>query len=102
RLAALESQLESLIQTRKAKEELLRSAEKMQEDLRQHRRTVDLLQSAFDEAQADLEKIEDRLKNRQEQANKHRDVITRAEDIEKAYQEWQTFNHQLSELEQQE
>ncbi|NIS25031.1 hypothetical protein GWN90_13665, partial [candidate division KSB1 bacterium] len=98
----MESQLESLIQTRKAKEELLRSAEKMQEDLRQHRRTVDLLQSAFDEAQADLEKIEDRLKNRQEQANKHRDVITRAEDIEKAYQEWQTFNHQLSELEQQE
>jgi exonuclease SbcC len=87
-LAALELNLESLIQMRKSQETTLEHIQQISATLAEQRKLVDRLSHQWVATQERFQELEQRLASRQAEVANHTQILSRAAEIDQAYQDW--------------
>ncbi len=100
RLADLEAQLKQLTKSRKTQEAALENVKKVAASLEQQRKLVETLAAGLERSSANLSGLQARLAGREAERNRYADLLTRAAEVESAYQAWQSARAELERWEQ--
>jgi len=95
RLAALQSELKRLAKVRKAQEQLLEQARKVEATLAEQRTLVDMLARQLQSAQLRQTELENRIATRVQEREAYAQRVAKAKDIETAYTNWQAQRAEL-------
>lgn len=95
RLAALQAELIRLAKLRKAQEQLLEHARKVDATLAEQRTLVDMLGRQLQSAQLRQTELENRLATRIQERETYTQRVAKAQEIESAYANWQTQRAEL-------
>ncbi|MCL5429827.1 MAG: SMC family ATPase [Chloroflexi bacterium] len=99
RLKELKSQLDNLSKARAAQETAVEELRRRAGAVEQQAALVATLAAGVERGQAQLDELRTRLHERQAEQAGFADLIRRAEEIEKAYQNWQSVREELSQWE---
>ena len=95
RLAALQADLKHLAKARKAQEQLLEQARKVDATLAQQRKLVNMLGRQFEAARNRLSELDNRLAARRQEREAYALRVEKASEIEAAYADWQARRAEL-------
>ena len=99
RVAELESSLKQLTSTRTAQESVVDNIKKDVTLLEEQRKMTSTLQTGLDRSRATLSGLETRLAAKESDRASYSDLVSRAKDIEVAYEDWQKVRKELEEWE---
>ncbi len=95
RCTALQSELKRLAKVRKAQEQLLEQARKVEATLAEQRKLVDMLARQLQSSQLRQTELENRLATRVQEREVYAQTVANANDIESAYANWQAQRIEL-------
>ncbi len=95
RLAQLGKELRTLGETRLAQEQALRSMRQTAASLQERERTVEALARQLESAQKEYAALKERLEARKKERDDYLDAVSRAPEIEAAYQAWLQARQEL-------
>jgi exonuclease SbcC len=95
RLAVLQSDLKRLTKARKAQEQLLEHARKVDATLTEQRKLVNILGQQFQAAQNRLNEIDTRLDTRRQECDEFARKVEKSAEIEAAYASWMKHRAEL-------
>ncbi len=94
-LRRLQEELERLAAERQAQENALQSMKSLVAALNEHRKLVNELKDALQRAREERERLQTRLAQRQAEHDSCAELLARADEIEAAYQAWQSARADL-------
>jgi exonuclease SbcC len=100
RLAALQKDLKHLIQARKAQEQLLEHARKVDATLAGQRKLVEAFGRQLEAAERKMSELENRLFSRKQERDEYTRRVAKAVEIETAYTSWQDRRAELERWEE--
>jgi len=95
RLAALQADLKHLAKARKAQEQLLEHARKVDATLEQQRQLVNMLGRQLESTQHRRQELEEQLAARNQEREAYKRRVANAAEIEAAYASWQSLRAEL-------
>jgi len=98
-LAELESRLETLSQQRKERAEALDNVQRLQTALNEQRKMVETLRQQIDSGTQKRERTLGTLEERREEKQGYDEILGKADEITKSYQDWQKARQELEAME---
>ena len=95
RLKELNRELESLSRLRLAKEDSLETIRKSAAQMSEQRKLVETLKHQFDSTTRQVDEWKKRLTQRNDERERYQVIVSRSDQIEKAYAAWQQARHDL-------
>jgi DNA repair protein SbcC/Rad50 len=99
-LKSLEKRLEELARQREARAKDLENVKALHLSLEEQRKLVNTLKNQLNNAEAQRERIDATLSERQEEKAGYDAVLEKSEEIEKAYKDWQAARQELEAMEE--
>ncbi len=100
RLAELEAGLREMARARKIQESALENLHRVMASHDQQRKLVETLAAGLERSSANLSGLQARLAEREAERSRYADLLTRASEVESAYQAWQSARARLERWEQ--